>query len=425
MAEQTYRSRSVIVENNIIQLLKATLNTAHSSNEMFSMFEKFGFLLERPNVRSALQEYQTQLLSVVQDQLSDFQKQFQVQLSVQKVIQMRDVPSFSSTLMWVNEMNYRLEFLVDKLELVLTKDWSRYPEGKRIYSEVTLLQEKLQPQKIIAEWIAEITKELETPITRQHILFIERQIASKELSLMVNFDERAFSLAEEVHNLTTMGIDIPRKMQSVAKSIELIYPYVSTINDAFFNFVGIVSSVDQLGDLKTILLPLFEPLFECITILSQSEWGDLAKAQDLLEANLTDVKEVVALQTVHKFDSQVVELITKHESLIQFQSSLIEIMDEFKTCSYESHNFKTLIEKLQSIVNDLFLEGYSNVDLLVDNFNDMIFKLLAHRCKAELAKYSDQYSSESIYPSGKVQKHQIIIQDQDISIKPALAISLT
>ncbi|GMF04123.1 unnamed protein product [Ambrosiozyma monospora] len=44
MAEQTYRSRSVIVENNIIQLLKATLNTAHSSNEMFSMFEKFGFL---------------------------------------------------------------------------------------------------------------------------------------------------------------------------------------------------------------------------------------------------------------------------------------------------------------------------------------------------------------------------------------------
>ena len=86
-AENAYNERVSRVENQIIARLRDRLGTARNANEMFRVFSKFNALFVRPKVcffckigplasclslkqiRGAIQEYQTQLIDSVKDDI--------------------------------------------------------------------------------------------------------------------------------------------------------------------------------------------------------------------------------------------------------------------------------------------------------------------------------------------------------------------
>lgn len=86
-AENAYNERVARVENQIIARLRDRLGTARNANEMFRVFSKFNALFVRPKVfyqpslnvhnylsqcvqiRGAIQEYQTQLIDSVKEDI--------------------------------------------------------------------------------------------------------------------------------------------------------------------------------------------------------------------------------------------------------------------------------------------------------------------------------------------------------------------
>jgi Dynein heavy chain, N-terminal region 1 len=87
-AENAYNERVARVENQIISRLRDRLGTARNANEMFRVFSKFNALFVRPKVRlaylsldipsyitpcqqirGAIQEYQTQLIDSVKEDI--------------------------------------------------------------------------------------------------------------------------------------------------------------------------------------------------------------------------------------------------------------------------------------------------------------------------------------------------------------------
>jgi Dynein heavy chain, N-terminal region 1. len=86
-AENAYNERVSRVENQIIARLRDRLGTARNANEMFRVFSKFNALFVRPKVfpfifmshsvsnmpfaqiRGAIQEYQTQLIDSVKEDI--------------------------------------------------------------------------------------------------------------------------------------------------------------------------------------------------------------------------------------------------------------------------------------------------------------------------------------------------------------------
>lgn len=67
------------MENQIITRLRDRLVTARNVNEMFWVFSKFNALFMRPKIRGAIQEYQTQLIDSVKEDIKHLHDKFKTQ----------------------------------------------------------------------------------------------------------------------------------------------------------------------------------------------------------------------------------------------------------------------------------------------------------------------------------------------------------
>lgn len=64
------------VENQIIGCLREQLNAAKTAGAMFRVFSRFNALFVRPKIRGAIQEWQTQLIDSVKEDLRRLQEKF-------------------------------------------------------------------------------------------------------------------------------------------------------------------------------------------------------------------------------------------------------------------------------------------------------------------------------------------------------------
>ena len=69
------------VETAITSRLRDQLATARNAAEMFRIFSRFNALFVRPHIRSAIREYQTQLISRVKDDIDKLHEKFKVSSS--------------------------------------------------------------------------------------------------------------------------------------------------------------------------------------------------------------------------------------------------------------------------------------------------------------------------------------------------------
>ena len=84
-AENAYNERVARVENQIISRLRDRLGSARNANEMFRVFSKFNALFVRPKIRGAIQEYQTQLIDSVKEDIKRLQDKVRLCIDVRWV----------------------------------------------------------------------------------------------------------------------------------------------------------------------------------------------------------------------------------------------------------------------------------------------------------------------------------------------------
>ena len=96
-AETTYNERVSRVENQIISRLREHLGAARNATAMFRVFGRFNALFVRPKIRGAIQEWQTQLIDSVKDDIRRLQDKFMSSYRVSSFcisLDLADLPLF-------------------------------------------------------------------------------------------------------------------------------------------------------------------------------------------------------------------------------------------------------------------------------------------------------------------------------------------
>ncbi|KAG5728970.1 Dynein heavy chain, cytoplasmic, partial [Termitomyces sp. T112] len=160
-AENAYNERVSRVENQIIARLRDRLGTARNANEMFRVFSKFNALFVRPKIRGAIQEYQTQLIDSVKEDIKHLHDKFKTQYRFSEAYhmsQMRDLPPIAGAIIWARQIERQLLTYMKRVEDVLGKGWELYAEGQKLQTESTAFRKKLDTRPVYEAWLHDINR---------------------------------------------------------------------------------------------------------------------------------------------------------------------------------------------------------------------------------------------------------------------------
>ncbi len=163
VAETAYNERVSRVENQIIARLRDRLAMAKTAQEMFRVFSKFNALFVRPKVililyikltnqiRGAVQEYQTQLIEHVKEDIARLHDTFKTQYQnseVARLSKVRDLPPIAGAMLWAKQIERQLSGYMKHVEDVLGKGWELYAEGQKLATDNASFRRKLDTKPV-------------------------------------------------------------------------------------------------------------------------------------------------------------------------------------------------------------------------------------------------------------------------------------
>ena len=107
-----------IAETYITKRLREKLGSATNANEMFRIFSKFNGLFFRPRIKSAIEEYQSQLLKTVKDGINFLDKKFLQsydRTENRKICRVRNIPENPGKIIWAKQIRIKLEKYESKI----------------------------------------------------------------------------------------------------------------------------------------------------------------------------------------------------------------------------------------------------------------------------------------------------------------------
>ena len=204
-----YEMKIYRVETQITVKLRDTLGAAVNANEMFRIFSKFNTLFFRPIIRGAIQEYQSQLLRTVQNDIQALKVKFLKQYENTedfRICKSRDIPPISGAVIWAKQIKRRLNKYMKRVEDVLGAEWSDHPEGRSL-KETSIMFEKHLNTEITQITDNSIKRMLDLKNSNWNNKIFDF-VGKEKLKIVVNFDERMISLFKEIRNFQWMKIRV-------------------------------------------------------------------------------------------------------------------------------------------------------------------------------------------------------------------------
>ncbi|CAG8670602.1 1997_t:CDS:2, partial [Paraglomus brasilianum] len=230
-AENAYNERVSRVESQIITRLRDRLGTCKNANEMFRVFSKFNALFVRPKIRGAIQEYQTQLIDSVKDDIQKLHNKFKLQYRRAEAFhmaQLRDLPVVSGAMIWARQIERQLQTYMNRVEDVLGKGWENYAEGEKLQTESNNFRKKLDTKPIYDAWIKDINGR-DLSVSGKLFEITKNRAANNQLQLDVNFNPQIITLFKEVRNLLWLNYHVPHAVSNVAKDAKRVYPFAVSL----------------------------------------------------------------------------------------------------------------------------------------------------------------------------------------------------
>eukprot|EP01061_Rhynchopus_euleeides_P030593 TRINITY_DN5081_c0_g1_i1.p1 TRINITY_DN5081_c0_g1~~TRINITY_DN5081_c0_g1_i1.p1 ORF type:complete len:4809 (+),score=2467.50 TRINITY_DN5081_c0_g1_i1:97-14523(+) len=128
-AHKSYEERVEKVELHITNKLRDRLNEAQTAIEMFRVFSKFNPLTSnRPKIRSAIQQYQANLIQKVKQDMDALKDKFTAKYEnseARNMSRVRDLPKVSSNIIWAKAIEKQLQTYMKRVEDVYGRGWDR------------------------------------------------------------------------------------------------------------------------------------------------------------------------------------------------------------------------------------------------------------------------------------------------------------
>ncbi|KAF8653334.1 hypothetical protein AX16_004034 [Volvariella volvacea WC 439] len=380
-AENAYNERVSRVENQIIARLRERLGTARNANEMFRVFSKFNALFVRPKIRGAIQEYQTQLIDSVKDDIKHLHDKFKTQYRYSEAYhmsQMRDLPPIAGAIIWARQIERQLLTYMKRVEDVLGKGWELYAEGQKLQSESSAFRRKLDTRPVYEAWLHDINRRNMGVDGR--LFEIVKLRGPGGYQLAVNFDPQIITLFKEVRNLLWLGFQVPHAITNMAKDAKRVYPHAVSLMETVRTYGQTLDLVENNRGIEWLVAEYRNEAQRMITRGMSIRWDYFVNQYDSSRyVSGADGRDNRHIQFVREFASIVSVLQDKTNNVIDLYKDIVRAVEDLATCPYTTEAFSELLGKIQAAIDRLNLEGYANLEHWVAELDKRIEKILLQR----------------------------------------------
>ncbi|KAK3828336.1 MAG: dynein heavy chain [Benniella sp.] len=429
-AEVLYNERVSRVENQIIARLRDRLGIAKNANEMFRVFSKFNALFVRPKIRGAIQEYQTQLIEKVKDDIKKLHDKFKMQYrhsDAYHMSQLRDLPPISGHIIWARQIERQLSAYMKRVEDVLGKGWELYAEGQKLQSESSSFRKKLDTKPIYDNWYNEIIHR-KLAVSGPLFEITRNRAQGNVLQLGVNFDAQVITLFKEVRNLLWLKYQVPANINMIAKDAKRVYPIAVSLMETIRTYSQMVHKVQRHGEIATLVAGYRNDAQKMVAKGIGLRWEHFANAYASVNSYMShsgglDARENRHLMFVREFSSVVSIFQDKVDALISIYDEILKLIDELPVCPFVHEKFASILSGVQKLIDRLNLESYSNLDQWVAQLDVRVEALLVGRLQQAINAWVIEYQRgdleegaadiREIVPHGKGKKRRQTIRDSE------------
>lgn len=454
-AEMIYNERTSRVENSIIARLRDRLATAKTANEMFRVFSTFNALFVRPKIRGAISEYQSQLIERVKSDISTLHERFKQQYGnseAHAMAQLRDLPPVAGAITWARQIEQQLDGYMKRVEDVLGQNWALHSEGQKLEAESNMFRSKLDTRPIFESWLLDVTKR-RISISGRLFGVQKNRAHGNALELSINFDPQVIVLFKEVRNLIWLNYSIPHSINTVSKDAKRVYPYAVSLMESVRSLSQTIRTIESLSNESTLLSGYQKDVQALIQKGMPLKWESFVHTFDLhvkqppfasatapSRSASTGRSESKHVQFIRDFATTASLLQSKTSTLQDINGRITAAMTELEDCPYTASAFTTRLERIQSAVDQLNLENYTNLPYWANALNEKIETILTERIKSALSVWADTFvrprmsganddsqrkhsmpaTEATDTPQLRILVHEISMRNQVISLEPPL-----
>ena len=406
-AESTYNERTSRVENSIIARLRDRLATAKGAAEMFRVFSKFNALFVRPKIRGAIREYQSQLLDHVKHDISDLHERFKQQYGhseAHAMAQLRDLPPIAGAIIWARQIERQLDGYMQKVENVLGQEWALQTEGQKLEAESTMFRKKLDTRPIFESWLQD-TQRRKISIGGRLFGIIQNRALGNSLELAINFDPQVIVLFKEVRNLLWLNYQIPHAVSNISRDAKRVYPYAISLMESVRSLAQTSRVIDSMPKVSMLLSGYQKEVQNLILTGVHLKWESFLHSYDThvkhgpVLAGSPAARSVIAgpseskhVQFVRDFATAASLLQSKTSALQSIYDNVQNAINEIQTCLYDAPTFSARLEIIQTAVDQLNLENYTNLAFWVSDMNQTIEKVLIERLHQAMHAWVESFN---------------------------------
>ena len=406
-AESTYNERTSRVENSIIARLRDRLGTAKGATEMFQVFSKFNALFVRPKIRGAIREYQSQLLNHVEHEISELHERFKQQYGhseAHAMAQLRDLPPVAGAIIWARQIERQLDGYMNKVENVLGQEWALQTEGQKLESESIMFRKKLDTRPIFESWLQD-TQRRRISISGRLFNIVQNRAMGNTLELAINFDAQVIVLFKEVRNLLWLNYQIPHAVSSISREAKRVYPYAISLMESARSLAQTSRVIDSMPKVSMLLNGYQKDVQNLILTGVHLKWESFLHSYDahVKHAPALAVGAAARSATSGPSESKHVQFVrdfASAASLLQNKTSALQILsdnvqnatNEMQTCPYDAPAFAARLETIQTAVDQLSLENYSNLAFWVSELNETIENVLTGRLCQAMRNWAETFN---------------------------------
>ncbi|KAI5123732.1 hypothetical protein M0805_000325 [Coniferiporia weirii] len=391
-AENAYNERVARVENQIISRLRDRLGTARNANEMFRVFSKFNALFVRPKIRGAIQEYQTQLIDSVKEDIKRLHDKFKTQYRFSEAYhmsQMRDLPPIAGAIIWARQIERQLLTYMKRVEDVFGKGWEFYAEGQKLQSESSAFRKKLDTRPVYDAWLHDINRR---DMGVNGRLFEIVRLRGGGFQLAVNFDPQIITLFKEVRNLLWLNFQVPHAITNMAKDAKRVYPHAVSLMETVRTYGQTLDLVEKNKGIEWLVAEYRNEAQRMIMRGMGIRWDYFVNQYDTARyVPSADGRDNRHVQFVREFASVVSVLQDKTNNLIDLYKDIIRAVEDLSTCSYTHEAFAELLSRVQAAIDRLNLEGYANLEHWVADLDKRIEGILLARLTSTIQLWCSEF----------------------------------
>ncbi|KAJ2451292.1 dynein heavy chain [Coemansia sp. RSA 2336] len=393
-AETGYNERVARVENQIIVRLRDRLATARNASEMFRVFSKFNALFVRPKIRGAIQEYQTQLISSVKDdirRLHDTFKKHYRRSEAYAMSQLRDVPPVSGAIIWIRQIERQLDMYMRRVEDVLGTGWELYAEGQRLQADSASFRRKLDTRPLYDAWFAEISRR-DLTVSGRVFLVTRQRATGMAFQLSISFDAQLITLFKEVRELLWLGFQVPHTLVNVARDGRRVYPFAVSLMETAKIYRQASHRLHQHPEVLPLAAGYRRDVMLCITRGMGLKWQAFVGSTGMY-AN-ADAHENRSTSFVREFAAVVALFQEKVETLISLNESINNAVRELEHCSFSQESFRDVLDRIQSLIDQLNLDNYANLEQWVAELDLRLERVLSLRLSQAVQKWIAEFNRQ-------------------------------